>query len=44
MSTVTREKTPVALPQSGRGDLVFGIVAVLIGLLALVAKLAGLFA
>jgi len=43
MSTVTPEQVRVALPQGGRGDLVFGIVAVLIGLLALIAKLAGLF-
>jgi len=44
MSTVTREKVRVALPQGGRGDFVFGVIAVLIGVLALVAKLSGLFA
>ena len=45
MSTITRESgpAPIALPQVGRGDAIFAAVAVLIGLLALVAKMAGIF-
>jgi hypothetical protein len=46
MSTVTREstRTPVALPSAGRGETLFGLLAVTVGLLALVAKFSGLFA
>jgi hypothetical protein len=45
MSTITRESTqaPVALPQAGRGDALFGATAVLVGLCALVVKFSGLF-
>jgi len=47
MSTVTREpgaaRTAPALPSMARGDAIFGTVAVVIGLLALVAKLCGIF-
>jgi hypothetical protein len=45
MSTITREAAHVALPTRAgdRGDALFGAAAVLIALLALVAKLSGLF-
>lgn len=43
MSTITREnQAPVALPQAGRADAVFGATAVLVGLIALVTKFSGL--
>jgi hypothetical protein len=41
MSTITREQAPVALPQAGRGDALFGAIAILIGLIALVVKFSG---
>jgi hypothetical protein len=46
MSTITREstRTPVALPSVGRGETLFGLLAVIVGVLALVAKFSGLFA
>ncbi len=45
MSTITRDasQAPVALPQAGRGDALFGAMAVLVGLCAVVAKVSGLF-
>ncbi len=45
MSTITRDSTaaPAALPQVGRGDAVFATFAVLIAILALTAKLTGIF-
>jgi hypothetical protein len=43
MSTITRGSARAALPAAGRGDAIFGAVAVLIAILALVAKMAGLF-
>ena len=45
MSTVTREstRTPVALPSIGRGESLFGLLAVAVGLLSLAAKVSGLF-
>jgi hypothetical protein len=44
MATIPRESVSAALPQSGRVDLIFGVVAVVIGFLAIIAKLTGLFA
>jgi hypothetical protein len=51
MSTLTREpgaarSAPAAraLPSMARGDAIFGAVAVVIGLLALIAKLCEIFA
>ncbi len=44
MSTITRESLHIALPQAGRGETIFGAVAVLVAILALIAKLSGLFA
>jgi hypothetical protein len=43
MATIPRESVSAALPQGGRGDLIFGVVAVVIGFLAIIAKVAGLF-
>lgn len=44
MSSNTGEaRSAHALPQMARGDVLFGVVAVLVGLLALIAKLAGFF-
>jgi hypothetical protein len=45
MSTITREsgRAPIALPQAGRGDALFGALAILIGLVALAVKFAGVF-
>jgi hypothetical protein len=44
MATIPRETITAALPQTGRGDLIFGVLAVVVGLLAILAKLTGLFA
>ena len=40
MSIITREQAqaPVALPSVGRGETIFGVLAIVIGLLALTAK------
>jgi hypothetical protein len=45
MSTITRDRVqaPVALPAVGRGETFFGLLAIGIGLFALVAKFSGLF-
>ena len=44
MSTVTRASPQApALPKVARGDAVFGTVAVLIAMLALIAKCTGVF-
>jgi hypothetical protein len=43
MSTVTRESTPTALPSVGRGETLFGLLAIVVGLLSLLAKFSGLF-
>ena len=47
MSTITRESgsthTAATLPKAGRGDAIFGAVAVVISVLALIAKFAGIF-
>jgi hypothetical protein len=45
MSTIAKEsgRAPVALPSVGRGESLFGLVAVVIGVLALVARFSGLF-
>ena len=42
MSTVTRDKPVRPLPQTGRGDVIFGVVALLVCLLALVIKVSGI--
>ncbi len=42
MSTVTRENVRGTLPQTGRGDVVFAAVALLVCLLALVLKVSGI--
>jgi hypothetical protein len=42
MSTVTRERAQAPLPQTGRGDVMLAAVALLVCLLALVLKLAGI--
>ena len=44
MSTITRESLRIALPQAGRGETIFGAIAVLVAVLALIAELTGLFA
>jgi hypothetical protein len=43
LSTITREQAqaPVALPSVGRGETVFGVLAIVTGLLALFAKFWG---
>ena len=45
MSTITREsgRTQAALPPVGRGESLFGLLAVVLGLLALAARFSGLF-
>jgi hypothetical protein len=45
MSTITREQAqaPVALPSVGRGETLFGALAIGVGMLAFVAKFSGLF-
>jgi hypothetical protein len=45
MSTITRDQAqpPVALPAVGRGETLFGVLAIATGVLALVAKFSGLF-
>jgi LPXTG-motif cell wall-anchored protein len=42
MSTVTRESIRNSLPQTGRGDAIFAVVALLVCLLALVLKVSGI--
>jgi hypothetical protein len=44
MSTITRESSHIPLPEAGRGETIFGIVAVVVAVLAIIAKLSGLFA
>ena len=44
MSTITRESLHVALPEAGRGETIFGLVALLVAVLAIIAKVSGLFA
>lgn len=41
MSTITRESVRNALPQTGRGDAIFAVVALLVCLLALILKVSG---
>lgn len=45
MATITREsaQAPVALPSVGRGETYFGLLAIVVGLLALLARFSGLF-
>lgn len=43
MSTVTHDSVHAALPRAGRGETIFGVVAVVVVVLVLIAKLAGLF-
>jgi hypothetical protein len=41
MSTITRESVRNALPQTGRGDALFAVVALLVCMLALILKVSG---
>ncbi len=43
MSTATRDSTRAPLPQVGRGEGIFGMVAVVVSILALIVKLSGIF-
>ena len=47
MSTITREtgsaRPAIPLPNAGRGDAIFGLAAVAVSVLALIAKFAGTF-
>jgi hypothetical protein len=41
MSTITRESLRSALPQTGRGDVILALAAVLVCLMATILKLSG---
>jgi hypothetical protein len=43
MATIPRETFSAALPRAGRADLLLGLGAVLLALLAIVAKVTGFF-
>jgi hypothetical protein len=43
MATIPRETISPALPRAGRGDLLLGAAAVLLALLAIIAKVTGFF-
>jgi LPXTG-motif cell wall-anchored protein len=42
VSTVTRESVRTALPQTGRGDAIFAWLALVVSVLAAVAKISGI--
>ncbi len=44
MSTITRDTAQAPLPHTGRGETLFGLLALVVGFLAVLAKVLGLFA